>query len=1116
MRTKLRSRLSLLFLSFALVLALPAMAFADQIANNVDATVDATAEVMPLQVGGANGSTQLSVIPTDGGSKSGCDLTGSNTVTAAVSSSNTAVATVSPSSVTFGSCGTTQTLTVTPKAQGTTTISLNQTGTTLANTTFDMAPATFTVNVSAAPPSNTPPQVTVNGVTHGADYEKGSVPPAACQVTDAEDSNESATPVKDSVNLNSFGLGQQTVTCSYTDAGGLEASSSKTYNIVDTTKPVIAAHADVTKEATGANGALVNYTNPTANDAVYGSVNVDCAPASGSQFALGSTTVTCNATDGSGNAAVATTFNVIVEDTTAPTNIQFVGGPAAGGSYDYGDVPAAPTCTADDSGSGLNPAGCVVTGYGNAVGGHTLTATATDKAGNKTTATRTYTVNKATAQVNLSNLNQVYDGSAKTVGTSTSNPAGLNVDVTYDGDAQAPTNAGSYAVVATVNNANYQGNANGTLSIARADQAISFGALANKTYGDANFNVSASGGASGNPVTFKAVGNCELVGNTVHLTGAGSCTITASQAGNANYNAATDVSRSFAIAKAQASINLSGLSKTYTGQPQAATVTTTPVDLSGVNVTYDGSEQAPTNAGSYNVVASLTNPNYEARNATGTLVIAKAKADVTLSDLTQTYDGTVKAASASTTPSGLNVDFAYSQNGSPATPKNAGSYAVVATVKNANYEGSANGTLVIEKAKASINLSDLSKTYTGQAQGATVTTTPDVPNAQLTVTYDGSEQTPVNAGSYRVVASLNDANYQAQDATGTLVIAKAEATINLGGLSKTYTGQAQGATVTTTPADLGGVSVTYDGIAQAPTNAGSYRVVASLTNPNYEAQNATGTLVIAKAPAQVNLSDLTQTYNGSPRAATVATVPANLNVDVTYDGNAQAPTNAGSYAVVATVKNANYEGSANGTLVIDKASQAITFAPLAAKIVGANFTVNATGGASGNAVTFAAAGSCTVSGNTVQITGVGTCTITASQAGNSNYNAAPNVQQSFSATYNFTGFASPVDNNNVLNTAKAGQAIPLKWRLTDASGNPVTNLSSVKVTATSLNCALGTTTDLLEEYAAGSSGLQNLGDGYYQFNWKSPTTYATSCKTLNVDMGEGAAVTHTALFKFTK
>lgn len=129
-------------------------------------------------------------------------------------------------------------------------------------------------------------------------------------------------------------------------------------------------------------------------------------------------------------------------------------------------------------------------------------------------------------------------------------------------------------------------------------------------------------------------------------------------------------------------------------------------------------------------------------------------------------------------------------------------------------------------------------------------------------------------------------------------------------------------------------------------------------------------------------------------------------------------------------------------------------------------------------------------------------------AGNTN-----SANANYSVNYKFVGFSAPVDNNNVLNSAKAGQAIPLKWQLLDANNIPITNLSSVKVTATSLSCSLGTTTDQLEEYAAGSSGLQNLGGGYYQFNWKSPTTYASSCKTLNVDMGEGP---HTALFKFTK
>jgi photosystem II stability/assembly factor-like uncharacterized protein len=84
--------------------------------------------------------------------------------------------------------------------------------------------------------------------------------------------------------------------------------------------------------------------------------------------------------------------------------------------------------------------------------------------------------------------------------------------------------------------------------IAKAAQTISFGALAGRTFGDADFAVSATA-SSGLPVSFAAGGSCTVSGATVHLTGAGSCTVTASQAGNANYNAATDVVQSFTITK---------------------------------------------------------------------------------------------------------------------------------------------------------------------------------------------------------------------------------------------------------------------------------------------------------------------------------------------------------------------------------------------------------------------------------------------------------------------------------------------------------------------------------------------------------------------------------------
>jgi len=117
-------------------------------------------------------------------------------------------------------------------------------------------------------------------------------------------------------------------------------------------------------------------------------------------------------------------------------------------------------------------------------------------------------------------------------------------------------------------------------------------------------------------------------------------------------------------------------------------------------------------------------------------------------------------------------------------------------------------------------------------------------------------------------------------------------------------------------------------------------------------------------------------------------------------------------------------------------------------------------------------------------------------------------------TWDFQGFEAPVDNPSVLNTAKAGRAIPLKWRLVDAGGTPVTTLATASVKASSLSCSLGSTPDQLEEVAAGGSGLQNLGDGYYQLNWKAPKSYARSCKALHLDLGEG--ITRDAYFEFTR
>jgi len=79
-------------------------------------------------------------------------------------------------------------------------------------------------------------------------------------------------------------------------------------------------------------------------------------------------------------------------------------------------------------------------------------------------------------------------------------------------------------------------------------------------------------------------------------------------------------------------------------------------------------------------------------------VIAQATGAVTLGSLNQTYDGSAKAATASTTPSGLAVSFTY--NGSATVPTSAGSYTVIGTINDANYQGNATGTLVMTRPRA--------------------------------------------------------------------------------------------------------------------------------------------------------------------------------------------------------------------------------------------------------------------------------------------------------------------------------------------------------------------------------------------------------------------------------
>lgn len=119
-----------------------------------------------------------------------------------------------------------------------------------------------------------------------------------------------------------FAIAVTTVTCTATDATDNTGTATFEVTVADKTAPALEnVPSDITVPAAGPDGAVVDYTPPTATDAVDGPVPVTCSPPPGSTFPAGTTTtVTCTATDAAGNGAPAATFNVTVDDfdITAP------------------------------------------------------------------------------------------------------------------------------------------------------------------------------------------------------------------------------------------------------------------------------------------------------------------------------------------------------------------------------------------------------------------------------------------------------------------------------------------------------------------------------------------------------------------------------------------------------------------------------------------------------------------------------------------------------------------------------------------------------------------------------------------------------------------------------
>jgi hypothetical protein len=865
---------------------------------------------------------------------------------------------------------------------------------------------------------------------------------------------------------------------------------------------------------------------------------------------VGSTVITANqAGNATYNAAPAVTQTLVVGK--ANQTITFGAIPAKA----YGDpnftLAATASSTLAVTYTSSNPAVGTVTSAGVVtivgVGSTVITAS---QAGNTnynaaTVVTQTLVVGKANQTITFGAITAKAYGDPNFTLAATAS-SGLAVTYTSsDPTVATVTSAGVVTIVgagSTVITANQAGNANynaatavtQTLVVGKANQTITFGALASKVVGDANFTLAATA-SSGLAVTYTSsdptVATVTGVG-VVTIVGVGSTVITANQAGNANYNAATAVTQTLVVGKANQTITFGAIISKIVGDPN---FTLTATASSGLAVTYTSSNPAVatvTSAGVVTIVGAgstvitasqMGNANYNTATAvTQTLVVGKANQTITFGAIASKAIGDPSFSLTATASSGLAVTYT-SSNPAVATVTSAGVVTVVgagSTVIAASQAGNANynaatavtQTFVVTtpaKTNQTITFGALTSKVVGDpnvtltataSSGLAVTYTSSNP-AVATVTSAGVV-TIVGAGSTVITASqAGNATYNAASSvTQTLTVTKKTQTVSFDPITgtKTYgdpafqltSSSTSGLPITYTTSDPSVATVSSTGVVTI-VGAGTVTVTATQAGDGtYASTSVPQTIVIGKANQTITFGAITSKVVGDPNFTLTATASSGLAVTYTSSNPAVATvTSAGVVTIVgagSTVITASQVGNANynaatavtQTLVVTtpaKTNQTITFGAIASKVVGdANFSLTATA-SSGLAVTYTSSNpavATVTSAGIVTIVGAGSTVITASQAGNATYNAAPSVTQTLTVT-------TPAKTNQAITFGAIGSKV-----VGDASFSLTATASSgLAVTYTSSNPAVATVTSagVVTIVGAGSTVItaSQAGDATY-------------------------------------
>ena len=631
--------------------------------------------------------------------------------------------------------------------------------------------------------------------------------------------------------------------------------------------------------------------------------------------------------------------------------------------------------------------------------------------------TGTLTVGKAAATVTIADSEQTFDGSGKSV-TITTDPAGLNSTVTYNGESTLPVDAGTYDLQVDVSSDNYSGTATGSLTIAPAAVTFTIGKLS-QVYNGSGKEVTVVSDPEGVDATVTYNGGSDLP------VGAGSYAVVASPtSGNYTGTGTADL----VIGKATAVIAVSGNTQVADGTGKSVEATTTPAGLD-TSIVYSQAVK----------VAAATAASTEAVTAPSLVNLGDLSGSASYAFSFNAIKGGASTAIAGNDSVALKLDqwneqgvfgmtvfgvadhlFEPASEGSTASVFGEEVHVVYVNDTEAGetrlyINGALAGTLAQNfelSGEAGVMAARLSLATDPMGEGSTM-------NSWATYNYALSAEevavlsgiptelefdAPSEPGAYKAVVTVVDDNYKGSITTAMAILPGAE--ISITDLRSIYSGSSQEPTVSVTPTGVA-YTVTYNKSTNLPKTVGAYDVEVTINDALYSgSKEAKFTIFKGQGSVEFASDSLTRPWT-DPVAPTVTTSPEGLAVLLTYNGLPVLPNEPGDYEVQATIVDPNYAGSGSATYTLGKGGQSISFPAVPNLTINGNPIVlllnavafDSNGSETGLPIEYTlVSGAASIEGNLLTITQPGRVVVTAQQLGNQTYLAAEEKVRSFNVT----------------------------------------------------------------------------------------------------------------------